>query len=99
MFLGDKRSSSFVVSMSSTRKKFCNIDDSLTFLRRFSGIGAFDGHINEDHYVLSKLIVEMALTESTLVHISPSKTAAAALMLAIRLMSGKLLHFCSTIVV
>jgi hypothetical protein len=73
----------FVLSFSGVRKK------SLAWrfsARRFSGIGAFDGHIGEDHYVLAKLIVEMALTEYTLVHISPSKTPAAALMLAIRLM-------------
>jgi len=62
---------------------------SIHFLRRFSKIGHFDGVVTLDHHTMAKLALELALTEYSLAHVLPSKTAAAALMLAIRTIKGK----------
>jgi hypothetical protein len=62
---------------------------SLNFLRRNSKAGcvAAEGHN------LAKLAMELALTEYRLAHILPSKLAAAALLLAMRVVDGELFIF------
>ncbi len=57
---------------------------SLNFLRHNSKVGS----VSAEHHNLAKLAMELALTEYRLAHIMPSKLAAAALLLAMRVVDN-----------
>jgi Cyclin, C-terminal domain len=59
---------------------------SLHFLRRNSKAG----DVSAEHHNFAKFAMEAALTEYSLAHIMPSKMAAAALLLGLRIIDGGL---------
>jgi hypothetical protein len=59
---------------------------SLNFLRRNSKAG----DVSADHHNMAKFALEATFTEYSLSHVDPSRSAAAALLLALRVIDGKI---------
>lgn len=61
---------------------------SLTFLRRITTIGASEDVVSAECHNLAKVSLLAALADYSMAHVLPSKVAAAALLLAVRVTRG-----------